>query len=69
MNWIPVCKKLPEKEGIYLCELESHYGIFYYENGKFQPNDWNQCTGMNNKSTYVGEENCILFWTYLPDFE
>lgn len=69
MHWKKAWKELPEKDGIYLCQLEDHYGVFQFENGQFQPNDWGDYCGLRLKSSYVGCENCITFWCELPEFE
>lgn len=68
MEWIEAWKRLPEKDGIYLCQIEDHYGIFQFEDGKFHPNDWSDYVGYNFQSSFFGDEKNIIHWMELPKF-
>jgi hypothetical protein len=68
MEWIKTSQAFPNREGIYLCDIEGNYGLFEFFEGKFHPNDWNEYRGMNEKYSYVGSEDCILAWCVLPEF-
>lgn len=68
MIWKKYWKEKPNKDGIFLCQIEKHYGIFQYdmEKGKFEPNDWFEHVGVNNKSSFHGHDENIYFWVELP---
>lgn len=68
MEWKKAWKELPSKDGVYLCALENHYGIFEFSDGKFHANDWGDYCGLSFESSYIGGENCITFWCELPEW-
>jgi len=70
MNWIKTSEMYPDEEGIYLCDMDGHYGLFCFKDGKFQPNYWNEYVGYASESSYTAlDDLCIFAWSYLPMFE
>lgn len=69
MKWKAVWDELPNIEGVYLCQIEEHYGIFQFSDGRFYPNDWCEYSGVNGESSYVGGEHCITHWMHLPNLK
>lgn len=68
MKWNRVWDSLPSEDGIYLCALEDHWGIFTFREGKFQPNDFCDYGGVNLESAFYGSHTCINSWMNLPEF-
>ncbi len=68
MEWVKAWKKLPDKDGLYLCDIEEHYGIFHFKDGKFLPNDYMEWRGETQISRFSGDEENIVHWMHLPDF-
>jgi len=68
MNWKCAWKELPKNDGVYLCDMEDHYALCDFKDGKFQPNDWGMFSGSNFTSMYSGCEECISHWMELPVF-
>ncbi len=65
MNWNPAWKTLPDKDGIYLCQIDEFYAILQFNDGHFQPNDWGDFVGVNGRGVYHGVEECVVFWQEL----
>ena|ERR1700752_1018860 len=69
MNWKPVWDELPNKDGIYLCQIEEHYGIFRFSEGRFHSNEWGDYSGVTFDCGYIGGEYCITHWMELPNLK
>jgi hypothetical protein len=73
MEWKCAWKELPIHDGMYLCDIENHYGIFEFSEGKFQPNDFSyggqEYSGYALNSHFRSDnEHCISHWCELPIF-